>query len=202
MQPFPGVITSLQTQGAKYRVSGFIPTNKQTNKRSIQFRVLYQQTNKQTNLSKRGKKYSSGQITLDPQNFGRKQKDKKKINFPVISRRGISHMRLWLYSQTFVPETKKVSCGKFPRRDTTGNVTFFYPAASCRNFGGPELSVRCSSARILRRILSSAQNFPDLRSGQITLDPQNFGRKQQDKKRSIFQSYLVVRFPTRDIFFF
>ena len=32
MQPFPGVITSLQTQGAKYRFSGFTQTNKQTNK--------------------------------------------------------------------------------------------------------------------------------------------------------------------------
>ena len=35
MQPFPGVITSLQTQGASYRISGFIPTNKQTNKPTI-----------------------------------------------------------------------------------------------------------------------------------------------------------------------
>ena len=34
MAPFPGVITSLQTQGAKYRFSGFYP-NKQTNKRTI-----------------------------------------------------------------------------------------------------------------------------------------------------------------------
>ena len=32
VQPFPGVITSLQTQGAKYRFSGFIKTHKQTNK--------------------------------------------------------------------------------------------------------------------------------------------------------------------------
>ena len=35
MQSFPGVITSLQTQGAKYRFSGFIQTNKQTNKRRL-----------------------------------------------------------------------------------------------------------------------------------------------------------------------
>ena len=34
MQPFPGVITSLQTQGAKYRFSGFTQTNKQTNKQT------------------------------------------------------------------------------------------------------------------------------------------------------------------------
>ena len=34
VQPFQGVITSLQTQGAKYRSSGFIPTNKQTHKQT------------------------------------------------------------------------------------------------------------------------------------------------------------------------
>ena len=38
-------------------------------------------------------------------------------------------------------------------------------------------------------------------SGQITLDPQNFGRKQQDKKRSICQSYLVVGISHTRLFF-
>merc|ERR1740117_2685393 len=38
-------------------------------------------------------------------------------------------------------------------------------------------------------------------SGQITLDPQNFGRKQQDKKRSIFQSDLVVGVSHTRLFF-
>ena len=36
-------------------------------------------------------------------------------------------------------------------------------------------------------------------SGQITLDPQNFGRKQQEKKRSLFQSDLD--FPHETFFF-
>ena len=39
--------------------------------------------------------------------------------------------------------TNKVSCGKFPRRDTAGKLTFFYPFATYRIFGGPELSVHC-----------------------------------------------------------
>ena len=47
---FPGVITSLRTQGAKYRISGFIPTNKQTNKQTniVCIFVHVHETNKQT----------------------------------------------------------------------------------------------------------------------------------------------------------
>ena len=61
---------------------------------------------------------------------------------------GISHTRLFFFLVRMFLNTTKISCGKFPRRDTTGKVTFLYPAASCRNFGCPELSVRCCISRL------------------------------------------------------
>jgi len=55
----------------------------------------------------------------------------------------------------------------------------------------------------IRQIIHISEEFWDESycSGQITLDPQNFGRKQQDKKRSVSQSDLVVGMSTRDFFF-
>jgi len=52
--------------------------------------------------------YSCGQITLDPQNFGRKQK-RSKLQSDLVVR--IFHTRLRLNSKIFVPGQKKVSCG-------------------------------------------------------------------------------------------
>jgi len=94
-------------------------------------------------VDRRRLNYSSGQITLDPQNFGRKQQDKKRSICQSYLVVGISHTRLFFCLVQIFLNTTKVSCGKFPRRDPTGKLTFFYPAASCRNSGGPELSVRC-----------------------------------------------------------
>ena len=52
--------------------------------------------------------YSCGQITLDPQNFGRKQK-RSKLQSDLVVR--IFHTRLRLNSKIFVPGQIKVSCG-------------------------------------------------------------------------------------------
>jgi len=52
--------------------------------------------------------YSCGQITLDPQNFGRKQK-RSKLQSDLVVR--IFHTRLRLNSKIFVPGQKKFSCG-------------------------------------------------------------------------------------------
>ena len=66
------------------------------------------------------------------------------VIFPVVSRRGKIPTRDFGCIQKYLYQAKKkVSCGKFPRRDPTGKLTFFFPAASCRNSEGPELTVRC-----------------------------------------------------------
>ena len=63
MQPFPGVIISLQAQGVKYKFSGFTQTNKQTNKITRAFLV-------RTPLSANNSTSKSGAMSRSFRPFG------------------------------------------------------------------------------------------------------------------------------------
>ena len=78
-----------------------------------------------------------------PPKLRQKAAGQKKVNLTVGSRRENFPHETLVEFKNICTRQKKSLVWTFPRRDPTGKLTFFYPAASCRNSGGPGLSVRC-----------------------------------------------------------
>jgi len=62
----------------------------------------------------------------------------EKVKITVGSRRENFPHETSVEFKNICTRPKKSLVWTFPRRDPTGKLTFFYPAASCRNSGGPD----------------------------------------------------------------
>jgi len=62
----------------------------------------------------------------------------EKVKITVGSRRENFPYETSVEFKNICTRPKKSLVWTFPRRDPTGKLTFFYPAASCRNSGGPD----------------------------------------------------------------